>query len=244
MNRREFIISSLLSLGGTALLSACKEEKKPRAPQGENQMKVMMINGSAHEDGCTFTALSEIAAALKAEGIDSEIIQLGAKAYRDCVGCGACRKLGHCVFTDDMVNELVEKAKAADGFIFGTPVYYAHPSGRLLSVLNRAFYSGAAAFAYKPGAAVASAQRAGTIASVDVINKYFTINNMPVISSTYWNEVHGNTPDEVRQDEEGMQTMRNLGKNMAWALKLIEEGRKLGLSAPEPERTARTNFIR
>ncbi len=244
MKRREFIINSLMTLGGTTLLSACKEKKQVRAKKGEDKMKVLMINGSAHEEGCTYTALSEISKVLKEEGIESEIIQLGANAYRDCVGCGGCRKLGHCVFTDDIVNELVEKAKSADGFVFGTPVYYAHPSGRLLSVLNRAFYSGGAAFAYKPGAAIASARRAGTIASIDVINKYFTINNMPIISSTYWNEVHGNTPAEVKQDIEGLQTMRNLGKNMAWALKLIEEGKKLGLQNPELEKGARTNFIR
>ena len=144
----------------------------------------------------------------------------------------------------DYVNKLVEKAKSADGFVFGTPVYYSHPSGRLLSVLDRAFYSGGAAFAYKPAAAVASARRAGTIASIDVINKHFTINKMPVISSTYWNEVHGNTPEDVLQDKEGLQTMRNLGKNMAWALKLIDEGKKLDIAAPVPESGARTDFIR
>ena len=207
-------------------------------------MKVLMINGSAHEKGCTYTALSTVAAALQEEGIDSEIVQLGGEPYRDCIGCRACRKLGKCVFDDDIVNKLVEKAKSADGFVFGTPVYYSHPSGRLLSVLDRAFYSGGAAFAYKPAAAVASARRAGTIASIDVINKHFTINKMPVISSTYWNEVHGNTPEDVLQDKEGLQTMRNLGKNMAWALKLIDEGKKLDIAAPVPESGARTDFIR
>ena len=252
MNRRDFIIKSLLALGGAPLLAACREEKRPaekakdtKANQkGEGKMKILMINGSAHEKGCTYTALSEIAAVLKAEGVDSEIIQLGGEPYRDCIGCGVCRKIGKCVFDDDIVNKLVEKAKTADGFIFGTPVYYAHPSGRILSVLDRAFYSGAAAFAGKPGAAIASARRAGTVASIDVLNKYFTINDMPVISSTYWNEVHGNTPEEVREDKEGLQTMRNLGKNMAWAVKLLAEGKKLGLGLPTPESGARTNFIR
>ncbi len=220
MNRRDFIISSLLAFGGAPLLTACKKEKKTQKAiatdkKGETKMKVLMINGSAHEKGCTYTALSTVATALKEEGIDSEIIQLGSEPYRDCIGCGACRKLGKCVFDDDIVNKLVEKAKSADGFIFGTPVYYSHPSGRLLSVLDRAFYSRGDVFAYKPAAAVASARRAGTIASIDVINKHFTINNMPVISSSYWNEVHGNTPEEVMQDKEGLQTMRNLGKNMA-----------------------------
>lgn len=249
MNRRDFIIGSLLALGGTPLLASCKEKKQTEKTtvtdqKGEAKMKVLMINGSAHEKGCTYTALSTVAAALQEEGIDSEIVQLGGEPYRDCIGCRACRKLGKCVFDDDIVNKLVEKAKSADGFVFGTPVYYSHPSGRLLSVLDRAFYSGGAAFAYKPAAAVASARRAGTIASIDVINKHFTINNMPVISSTYWNEVHGNTPEDVLQDKEGLQTMRNLGKNMAWALKLIEEGKKLDIAAPVPESGARTDFIR
>ena len=246
MNRRQFLLNTLLAIGGTSLLSACEEQSKNHLParKGAN-MKVLMINGSGHEKGCTYTALSEVAKVLNQEGIETEIIQLGTGAYRDCIGCQACRKLnGRCVFNDDIVNRIIEKAEQADGFVFGSPVYYAHPSGRLLSVLDRAFYAGSAAFAFKPGAAVVSARRAGTTAAIDVINKYFTINKMPVVSSSYWNEVHGNMPEEVMQDKEGLQTMRNLGKNMAWALKTIDEAKNGGLNPPEQESGSRTNFIR
>lgn len=206
--------------------------------------KVLLLNGSCNETGCTYTALTEVAAALEKEGLETEIFQLGREAIRDCVGCGACRKLGRCVFDDDLVNRFVEKAREADGFVFGTPVYYAHPSGRILSFLDRAFYSGGGAFAGKPGAALASARRAGTTASVDVLNKYFTINRMPVVSSNYWNMVHGNKPDEVRQDLEGLQIMRGIGQNMAWLIKCIEAGRAAGIECPKPEAKVRTNFIR
>jgi len=143
-----------------------------------------------------------------------------------------------------MINGIIEKAKTSDGFVFGTPVYYAHPTGRVLSVLNRAFYAGGAAFARKPGASVISARRAGTTASFDVMNKYFSIMQMPIVTSSYWNMVHGNTPDEVRQDLEGMQTMRNLARNMAWMLKCIEAGKKTGVSVSRSEMKDRTNFIR
>lgn len=209
-------------------------------------MKVLMINGSCNENGCTYTALSEVAGVLRSEGIESKIIQLGKKAYRDCVGCMVCRKTqsGKCVFDDDVVNEIIERAKTADGFVLGSPVYYAHPSGRLLSVLDRVFFAGGAAFAFKPGAAVVSARRAGTTASIDVINKYFTINKMPVVSSSYWNMVHGSMAEDVRQDDEGLQTMRNLGRNMAWLLKVIDEAKKSGKELPVTEAGARTNFIR
>ena len=160
----------------------------------------------------------------------------------DCIACGHCRKTGQCVF-DDIVNEIARKAKDCDGFIFGSPVYYAHPSARLLTVLDRVFYSAGKNFACKPGAAVLSARRAGTTASFDVINKYFTINRMPVVSSTYWNNIHGNTPAEAAQDAEGLQTMTNLGKNMAWLIKCIDLARKQGLEPPENPKIA-TNFIR
>lgn len=208
-------------------------------------MKVLMVNGSSNKEGCTYTALSEIAKVLQEEGIETEIIQIGKNAIHDCTGCGACRKNGgSCIFKDDVVNEIIEKAKTSDGFIFGSPVYYAHPSGRLLSVLDRAFYAGSSAFRYKPGAAIVSARRAGTTASIDAITKHFTINNMPVISSNYWNMVHGNTPDEVRQDLEGLQIMQVLGKNMAWILKSIEAAKKAGINPPEPVQKIATNFIR
>lgn len=209
-------------------------------------MKVLMINGSSHKKGCTFTALTEIQNQLKGYDIDAEIVQLGTGAIKDCIGCGACRKLDNkCAFgDDDIVNELIAKAKDADGFIFGTPVYYAHPSGRILSLLDRLFYAGGKAFAYKPGAAVASARRAGTTASIDVLNKYFTICNMPVVSSQYWNMVHGNSPEEVKQDEEGLQTMRVLAANMAWLLKCIAAGKEKGIGLPNLEPRIMTNFVR
>ena len=206
--------------------------------------KVLLLNGSCNEHGCTFTALSEVAAALEKEGVETEIFQLGQEAIRDCIGCGGCGKLGHCVFEDDKVNAFVAKAKEADGFVFGTPVYYAHPSGRVLAFLDRAFYSGKSAFAFKPGAAVASARRAGTTASLDVLNKYFTISNMPVVASSYWNMVHGNKPEEVKRDLEGLQIMRGIGQNMAWMIKCIEAGKAAGIQTPVPEAKVKTNFIR
>lgn len=204
-------------------------------------MKALLINGSPHEAGCTYTALSEVEKALSAQGIETEILWLGNGPVRDCIGCHGCKGIGKCVFRDDIVNVILEKAEACNGFVFGTPVYYAHPSGRVLSVLNRVFYAGGRAFAHKPGAAVVSARRGGTTASFDVMNKYFTISQMPVVSSTYWNMVHGNSPEEVRQDAEGMQTMRNLGTNLAWLMKCIAAS---GIPAPEAERGAFTNFIR
>lgn len=207
-------------------------------------MKVLLVNGSARVHGNTAAALQQIAQTLETEGIDTQIFQLDAGAYRDCIACNRCSDLdGHCVFDDDPVNEFLNLAAQADGFVFGTPVYYAHPSGRILSFLDRAFYAGGATFAHKPGASIAVARRAGTCVSVDVLNKYFTINQMPVVSSTYWNVAFGGAPEETLQDAEGMATMRNLGRNMAWMLKCIEAGRGAGITAPEPERE-RTNFIR
>lgn len=209
-------------------------------------MKVLLVNGSSNPQGCTYTALSEIASTLENNGIETEIFQLGKDAIRDCIGCGYCKKNDGCIFKDDVVRELIEKAKTSDGFIFGSPVYYAHPSGRLISAMDRAFYSGGKYFAFKPAAAIVSARRAGTTASLDVITKHFTINHMPVIPSNYWNMVHGaqNTPDDVRKDEEGLQTMRTLGNNMAWILKCIEAGKKSGINHPQPEDKIRTNFIK
>lgn len=208
-------------------------------------MKVLMINGSPHEMGCTYTALKEIEKTLKNNEIESEIIWLGTEPLRDCTACLACKKLdGRCAFGDDIVNIIIEKAKSADGFIFGTPVYYAHPSGKILSALDRIFYAGGSAFQHKPAAALASARRAGTTASVDVLNKYFSIAQMPVVSSTYWNIVHGSKGEDVLKDEEGMQTIRNLGNNMAWILKCIEAGKNSGIIAPSNEKAIRTNFIR
>lgn len=207
-------------------------------------MKVLLINGSSRRTGCTFTALSEVAKALELNGIETEIIQTGANAIRDCAGCGACKGNDNgCVFKDDIVNEVIEKAKSADGFVFGSPVYYAHPSGRILSLMDRLFYAGGKHFAFKPAAAIVSARRAGTTASIDAITKHFTINQMPVVSSNYWNMVHGNSPDDVMQDLEGLQIMRVLGTNMAWLLKCIEAGKNAGIEHPQTEKKIWTNFI-
>ena len=206
-------------------------------------MKVLMLNGSARPSGNTFIALKEIGEQLKKEGIDYEIVNVGNKPLRDCIGCNRCTEAG-CVFADDGVNDFVAKARAADGFVFGTPVYYAHPSGRILSFLDRAFYSSSDAFAFKPGAAVAVARRGGTSASFDVLNKYFGISRMPVVGATYWNLVHGTAPGEAAEDAEGLQTMRNLARNMAYLLKCQEAGRQAGVPLPETERGNRTNFIR
>ena len=207
-------------------------------------MNVLLINGSSHPNGCTYTALRQVADVLEKEGIAAELYQLGSAPVRDCTACGGCSGKNRCVFTDDCINDLIARAEKADGFVFGTPVYYAHPSGRLLSVLDRAFYAGSAAFAHKPGFAVASARRAGTTASLDAVMKHFTINQMPVVTSTYWPMVHGNRPEEVLQDAEGLQTMRNAARNMAWLLKCIQAGREAGILPPQAERDSRTNFIR
>lgn len=205
-------------------------------------MKVILINGSSRKNGCTSIALSEVARALNEEGIDTENVFIGNEALPDCIACRKCKEFGKCVF-DDAVNAFVEQARGADGFVFGSPVYYAHPSARLLTFMDRAFYSGGSAFAFKPAAAVLSARRAGTTASFDVINKYFTICSMPVVSSTYWNHVYGAQPDEVKEDKEGLMTMYNLGKNMAWLLNCIALGRQNGLTHPENEKVL-TSFIR
>ncbi len=206
-------------------------------------MKVLMLNGSSKKNGNTNRALLEIGTQLEKEGIEYEIFQIGGGSLRDCIGCGQCSEQG-CVFTDDAVNEFVAKAKEADGFVFGTPVYYAHPSGRVLSFLDRVFYSSSRSFAFKPGASVAVARRGGTSASFDVLNKYFGISQMPVAGSTYWNLAHGRVPGEAELDEEGMQTMRNLARNLAWMMKCFEAGAKAGVALPQTERTFQTNFVR
>ena len=206
-------------------------------------MKVLMLNGSARKNGNTYIALEEIGKQLEQEGIEYEIFQLGGEPIRDCIGCGQCSEQG-CVFADDKVNEFIAKAKEADGMIFGTPVYYAHPSGRIQSFLDRVFYSSSKAFVFKPGASIAVARRGGTTASFDVLNKYFGISQMPVVGSSYWNIIHGARIGEAVLDVEGLQTMRNLARNMAWMLKCFEAGRQAGVEFPNCEHTSRTNFIR
>jgi multimeric flavodoxin WrbA len=202
-------------------------------------MKVLLVNGSLHEKGCTYTALSEVAKALNANGIETEIYQLAGKPISGCKGCWACKKTGACVM-DDGVNEFVAKAAEFDGFVFGSPVYYASAAGALISFMDRVFYSGGKKLAFKPAAAVVSCRRAGASTTFDVINKYFTINNMPVVPSQYWNSVHGAAPGEALQDEEGLQTMRTLARNMVWMLRALEK-------EPLPinhEPKLKTSFIR
>ena len=206
-------------------------------------MKVLLLNGSPHEKGCTYTALAEAAGELERCGVDTEIFHIK-QPQTGCMGCARCREIGKCVFEKDLVNTVIEKAAQCDGFIFGSPVHYASASGNITAFLDRCFYAGGAKFAYKPGACVVSCRRGGASAAFDQLNKYFTISNMPVVSSQYWNSVHGNNPDEVRRDEEGLQIMRTLGRNMAWLLRCIEAGKKAGLLPPELEPWTGTNFIR
>ena len=204
-------------------------------------MKVLLFNGSPHKEGATYTALMETAKELNKAGIETEMIQIGSVPFTGCRACRGCKGKCACVFGDDGLNGIIEKCKDADGFVFGTPVYYASPNGTLISFMDRLFYAGSSALTRKPAAAVACARRGGTTASVDVLNKYFTINQMPVVSSTYWNIIHSNRgAEEAVQDLEGLQTMRNIGKNMAWLLSCI----KNGPAAPTADSGDVTNFIR
>ncbi len=205
-------------------------------------MKVILINGSPNSKGCTFTALSEVASALNLEGIDTEIIHVGNKDIRGCIACGKCRVNKKCIF-NDIVNEAAVKFAECDGMVIGSPVYYASANGTLVSFLDRLFYSMSEDKTMKVGAAVVSARRGGTTATFDELNKYFTISSMPVAPSQYWNMVHGFTAEDVKKDEEGLQTMRVLGKNMAFLIKSIALGKeKYGL--PEKEERVFTHFIR
>lgn len=204
-------------------------------------MKVLLINGSPKKNGNTFLALSEVATALNNNGVETEIISIGAKAVQGCIACQKCAELGRCVFKDELYNSLRESLKNADGLVVGTPVYYAGPNGSLCAVLDRLFYSASEYLNYKPAASVAVCRRGGASATFDRLNKYFTISHMPVVSSQYWNSVHGMMPGEAAQDEEGLQTMRTLGKNMAWLIKNIKQG---GEHIPEEEAWIATNFIR
>lgn len=206
-------------------------------------MKVLLINGSPHKDGCTFTALNEVAKTLEKNGIATEILYLGVKPIAGCIACGKCSQLGKC-FIDDKVNEILARCDEFDGVVIGSPVYYAGPSGQIRAFLDRLFYAGGRRFAGKPGAAVVSCRRGGATAAFDQLNKYFTISSMPIVSSQYWNQVHGAYAEQVLQDEEGMQTMRTLGNNMAWLLKCIQLGKENGITLPEREPPVWTNFVR
>ena len=210
--------------------------------RGEGVMKVLMINGSPEKNSCTGRALAEIAETLKHAGIDSEIIQIGREVIRGCVACRGCYTIGKCTF-DDIVNDVAAKLEDIDAFIVGSPVYYASGNGTLYAFLDRLFFSASRKLRYKPAAAVVVARRAGTTATFDTLNKYFTINEMPVVSSSYWNMVHGFTPADVEKDLEGLQTMRNIAHNMAWLLKCIEAGKQAGIALPASERGAATHFI-
>ncbi len=207
-------------------------------------MKVLMINGSPHEKGCTYTALNIICEELKAQGVDSEIVWLGTGAVHGCIGCGACKKQGKCVFGDDILNALGEKVKTADGYIFGAPVHYASPSGNTVAVLDRLFTAFGGYMKFKPAASVVSARRAGTTASYDVLNKYIGINSMLQVPSSYWNMVHGSCAEEVFKDEEGVSVMRAVASNMAWLLKLLNGAKGTELEHPVIIRKTKTNFIR
>ena len=206
-------------------------------------MKVLLINGSPNGHGCTYTALKEIEKTLRKEGVETEMFYLGNKPIGGCIGCGSCRKTGKCV-QDDIVNKLLPKALAADAMVLGAPVHFASAAGQASSAFDRLFMMANGGFANKLGAAIVSCRRGGASATFDQLNKYFTISNMPVVSGNYWNQVHGNTPEEVKQDEEGMQNMRAIAINMAWLLKCIEAGKAAGVALPEQEEKIRTNYIR
>lgn len=205
-------------------------------------MKVLLINGSPREKGNTFTALSEVAKALQQEGVETEIISIGKKAVQGCIACGMCGREGKCTFRDDLYFKVMRIVKEGiDGIVIGSPVYYGGPNGSLCALLDRVFYSLGAELRYKPGASVVVCRRGGASAAFDRLNKYFTILNMPVVSSQYWNMVYGQTPGQAAQDEEGMQTMRTLGRNMAWMIKKLDVRNE---GHPDIEPQVRTNFIR
>lgn len=206
-------------------------------------MKVLLINGSPNEKGCTYTALKEMTDVFEKHGVETEILWLGKKPIAGCLACGGCRRIGKCV-QNDIVNEAAAKLDSCDAIVAGSPVYYAGPSGQICAFLDRLFFSAGGKLAGKPGAAVVSCRRGGATAAFDRLNKYFTINCMPVVSSVYWNQIHGNTPEEARQDAEGLQTMRILAENMTWLLKCIEAGRRAGVPEPAAEPRVWTNFIR
>lgn len=207
-------------------------------------MKVLLVNGSPIREGNTYVALSEVARTLQAEGIESEILQLGTQPVRGCIACGGCRKAaqGRCVFDDDVCNRLCEAAEHADGFVFGTPVYYGQPNGALLAIIQRALFANGKCFEFKPFANVAVCRRGGASASFSTMNMAFQMMNMPQATSQYWNIAYGAAPGETAQDSEGMQTMRTLARNMAWMLKSLRaEG---SLPHPKKEAQQRTSFIR
>ena len=202
--------------------------------------KVILLNGSPHANGCTATALNEMIKVFQEEGIETELIHVGNKSIRGCISCNRCSETGKCVF-DDLVNEVAPKFAEADGLVVGSPVYYAGPNGTILSFMDRLFYSTSFSKQMKVGAAVVSCRRGGNTATYDVLNKYFTISSMPVASSTYWNQVHGHTADDAKKDLEGLQTMRNLARNMAFMIKAFADAKEK-YGCPEMEKSYFTNF--
>ena len=202
--------------------------------------KILLLNGSPHVHGCTATALDEMIKTFESEGLETELIQVGNKAIRGCIACGRCEELGKCVF-DDLVNEIAPKFEEADGLVIGSPVYYGSPNATLLACMDRLFYSTPFSKHMKVGAAVVSCRRGGNTASFDVLNKYFTISGMPVASSTYWNQVHGFAAEDVKKDLEGLQTMRNLARNMAFMIKAFADAKK-AYGLPEMEQNCFTSF--
>lgn len=207
-------------------------------------MKVLMINGSTHEKGTTAAALEIIANQLKAQGVESEIICLGTAAVHSCTGCMGCQRTGKCVFGDDPVNAIGEKAKEADGYVFAAPVHYASPSGAVVALLDRLFYAYGKFMRFKPAASVVAARRAGTTASFDVLNKYIQINNMLQVPSTYWNNIFGANAEDTKQDLEGASVMRAIASNMAWLIKLLASAKGTDLERPVIVDKVKTNFIR
>lgn len=210
-------------------------------------MKVLLINGSPNEHGCTYTALREVADALEREGVETQIFHIGKGPVRGCIGCNGCSRMGknRCVFSDDKVNEALDIAASCDGIVIGSPVHYASAGGSITSFMDRMFYAGGAVLRNKVGAVVVSARRAGTTAAIDQLSKYFSICGMPVAPSQYWPMVHGNTPEQVRQDEEGLQIMRTLGRYMAYMIRCFALAREQGILPPAPEAERKvTNFIR
>ncbi len=205
--------------------------------------KVLLINGSPREKGCTYTALHEMEKTLNSCGVDTEILQLGTKPINDCIACGRCSRDGYCVF-DDAVNRIAARAGEFDGLVVGSPVYYSGPTASLTAFLDRLFYTASSKLKGKPACCIVSCRRGGATAAYDRLNKYFGISSMPIVTSQYWNQIHGNTPEEVMQDREGLQTMRTLAQNMAWLIKCIEAGKTAGIDLPIYEPKTPTNFIR
>ena len=243
ISKRNLIKMSAGLLAGAAVLTS---PSVAEVFADNTKMKVLLVNGSPNEKGCTYTGLLEVAETLQKEGIDTEIFHIGKQPISGCVACYSCRKdnPGRCIISDQ-VNTCLELAKKADGFIFGTPVHFAAAGGAITSFMDRLFFSADnEVFYLKPAAAIVSARRSGTTSAFDQLNKYFTIREMPVISSTYWNMIHGRKPEDVKQDEEGLQTLRILAKNMAWFLRCKAAGAKAGVVLPQREKPLRTDFIR